>query len=271
MNSWYRLSMSKDVIIPQWRKKLNNFYFWIFTDILNYQNSKYLKWFWNKLQQLCKVRGWPEGDANYVKAKTQFMTMWDVLRKRCYKEDNERVIWNNINVNVDETRWFTWYKWIWFGLVLDFPRRILPTVEEPKPNRRLGKDIHGHHVWSSGHLRLVASYFLKITKSEKKYPWIFQFFKCLVFLNEFLWAFSLVSNRYAICTRNGNWQMPAYHLIYNTLFIGDNVIDEDEFVGVCQSYGIDSAECRAAFQTFSHVQIYFYLFLYYIQCVCESC
>jgi len=109
------------------------------------------------VQQLCKIRGWPESDPKYETTKTKFMTMWDVLRKRCYKEDNERI--------------------------------------SPEEFCQLWRNPSQIEDWERTYMDIM---------------------------------FDLQDTS------------------------GDNVIDEDEFVGVCQSYGIDAAECRAAFQTFSH-------------------
>jgi juvenile hormone diol kinase len=108
------------------------------------------------VEQLCKVRGWATGSAEFDAAKKNFLTMWEVLRKRCYKEDDE-----------------------------------------------------------------------KITPEEFVQLW-----------------------------RNPNtiddWEMTYMNLMFDLQDTsGDNVIDEDEFASVCDSFGVNPSESRAAFATFS--------------------
>ncbi|KAL0271766.1 UNVERIFIED_CONTAM: hypothetical protein PYX00_008761 [Menopon gallinae] len=49
------------------------------------------------------------------------------------------------------------------------------------------------------------------------------------------------------------WQNRYMDFIFNLQdSTGDGLIDENEFVTVCTSYGIDAAECKAAFSKFSN-------------------
>lgn len=108
------------------------------------------------VKQLCKVRGWPEGDPNMKKVSDSFLKMWDVLRKRCYKEDNEKI-----------------------------------TPEE----------------------------FVQLWRNPEKID---------------------------------DWERVYMDLMFELQDTsGDGVIDEDEFASVCDSFGVNPAEARQAFQTFS--------------------
>ena len=109
------------------------------------------------VKQLCKVRGWPETGKEFASVQASFMKMWEVLRKRCYKEDNEKIS----------------------------PEEFVQLWRNPE----------------------------KIDEWERLY-------------------------------------MNLMFELQDTS--GDNVIDEDEFAEVCATFGVDCAEARQAFQTFSH-------------------
>ncbi|OXA52374.1 calexcitin-2 [Folsomia candida] len=108
------------------------------------------------VKQLCKVRKWSEGGDDFKAVEASFMKMWDVLRKRCYKEDNEKI--------------------------------------SPEEFVQLWRNTG------------------KIDEWEKVY-------------------------------------MDLMFELQDTS--GDGVIDEDEFAGVCDSFGVNPAEARQAFATFS--------------------
>jgi len=109
------------------------------------------------VKQICKVRGWSESDKSYQEVSASFLKMWDVLRKRCYKEDNEKIS----------------------------PEEFVQLWRNPE----------------------------KIDEWERVY-------------------------------------MDLMFQLQDTS--GDGVIDEVEFASVCESYGVNPAEARQAFQTFSH-------------------
>jgi len=108
------------------------------------------------VKQLCKVRGWPESDPRYAATQASFLRMWEVLRKRCYKEDNERIS----------------------------PEEFVQLWRNPD----------------------------KIDDWERVY-------------------------------------MDLMFELQDTS--GDGVLDEDEFASVCDSFGVNPAEARQAFNTFS--------------------
>jgi len=43
------------------------------------------------VEQLCKIRGWNKDAPEFPKVQKSFLTMWEVLRKRAYKEDDEEI------------------------------------------------------------------------------------------------------------------------------------------------------------------------------------
>jgi len=105
---------------------------------------------------LCKVRGWPDSDPRYKAVQDSFLKMWEVLRKRCYKEDNERI--------------------------------------SPEEFVQLWRNTGKIDDWEKVYMDLM---------------------------------FELQDTS------------------------GDNVIDENEFASVCESFGVNPAESRQAFNTFS--------------------
>ena len=66
------------------------------------------------------MRKWPESDPRYAQVEKSFLTMWEVLRKRCYKEDNESVSYSQ---KIDCIRFFLN---VFFTIIFLFLKQITP-------------------------------------------------------------------------------------------------------------------------------------------------